>query len=106
MDSFKNIESPIHIEKEIHIPASFLHKNYTENVSKYIVDTFEGKYNKEGFIKKDSISNVSIGNIYTSVNNTTGNVRTNVFFDATIIHPTIKGLMNCKITSINNFGVR
>jgi DNA-directed RNA polymerase subunit E'/Rpb7 len=65
----------------------------------------EGKCNREGYIKKDSVDVIDHGTLKTEVIRFSGNIRVPVTFTALVANP-IKGtIVECTIKNINKFGI-
>ena len=95
--------SKILISKKIVLPISNVGKNIKETLENYLSHNFEGKCQREGYIKKNTISNI----IYSSGIITEGNkVLFNVSFTCLVCFPVEGMKINGKVENVTKAGIR
>lgn len=90
------------ISRKVYIPFNLIGNNLNLILLKHLKREVEGKCNKEGFIKKNSIRLVSIsaGTLESE------NVVYDVSFECLICHPVENQHIKCKIINITKAGIK
>lgn len=95
--------SKILISKKVMLPITNVGKNIKETLEKYLSHNFEGKCQREGYIKKQSISNI----IYSSGIICQGNnIVFNVSFTCLVCFPVEGMKINGIVENITKAGIR
>ena len=90
------------LSRKISIEFNLIGSNFVENIEKILKENYEGKCNKEGFIKYDSIEliNYSVGVMDTQY------VNYDIVFKCMVCNPVEGTKLKCKIINITKAGIR
>lgn len=89
----------------VKIAPSLLNTNYTENILKILKKKYEGVCSKFGYVKKNSISIVSVTQGLVELSTFHGYVLFDVKFTASVCNPAMGSVIECVVNKINAFGV-
>lgn len=92
------------IQDKIHIHPKFLHSNVDEAITSQIQLKVEGICNRDGYVKKKSVSLLKRSIGMASSNDTNGYVTFDVMYTVDICHPMANEIYPCIIRKTNKMG--
>ena len=92
------------IQDKIHIHPKFLHSNVDEAITSQIQLKVEGICNRDGYVKKKSVSLLKRSIGMASSNDTNGYVAFDVMYTVDICHPMANEIYPCIIRKTNKMG--
>jgi DNA-directed RNA polymerase subunit E'/Rpb7 len=92
------------IQDKIHIHPRFLHSNIDEAITAQIQLKVEGICNRDGYVKKKSVSLLKRSIGMASSNDTNGYVTFDVMYTVDICHPMTNEIYPCIIRKTNKMG--
>lgn len=101
MDTFIEIKN----EDVVKIPPRLLTNDLKTNVLHALQKKYEGVCSKFGYIKKDSIRDISLNNGQVETSTFHGYVNFHVTFVSHICNPSINSVVRCVVRNINSFGI-
>lgn len=101
MDTFVDIKN----EDVVKIPPRLLTNDLKTNVLHALQKKYEGVCSKFGYIKKDSIRDISLNNGQVETSTFHGYVNFHVTFMSQICNPSINSVVRCVVRNINSFGI-
>ena len=93
---------PIIITKNITLAFTKIDQNIKQTLKKKLAETFEGKCNIEGYIKKDSVNIIS----YSCGVLKSYNIEFTILFECLVCHPVEGMIINCVVKDITKAGIR
>ena len=92
------------VQDKIHIHPKFLHSNLDEAITAQIQLKVEGICNRDGYVKKKSVSLLKRSIGMASSNDTNGYVTFDVMYTVDICHPMTNEIYPCVIRKTNKMG--
>ena len=93
------------LKKRVIITSNKINKNLDKTLKEILVNEFEGKCVKEGYIKEDSIEIIERSSPYLYGNQFNGNVAVDIKYKAKICCPMRGNIIECLIEKINKLGI-
>jgi len=93
------------LTERILITPTDLNKDIDEIILQKLINKVEGKCNKHGYVRNDSVSIISRSVGRMNPAHFTGNIIYNIRYSADICNPSINTKLICKIMNINKMGI-
>lgn len=103
--SVENIYVKTISSKNISLHPKYFGKSMNEHILKILKNNIEGKCNKNGFVKKDSVKFIKKSLGYVRPGDFSGSVNYNVTFSADICCPANGNIIKCKVINSNKMGI-
>ena len=93
------------LKKRVIISSNKINKNLDKILKEILVNEFEGKCVKEGYIKEDSIDIIQRSSPYLYGNQFNGNIAVDIIYRAKICCPMRGNIIECFIEKVNKLGI-